>query len=292
MTSSFGGSFSIYAFREKISIFPCIFYFISVLILLMPELPEVETIRREITPEITGRCLSGITGTRPTVRFQDPGFRSAVRGRCITGTSRHGKYLFTGLDSGPVLVFHFGMTGDLQYLESDEPEPLYCRATISFRDGSRLAFTDPRRFGRILFAPDKASFLSGRKLGPDALSLTADTTLEIIRSFRRGVKVLLLDQHRLAGIGNIYADEVLFQARIHPLRKANDIVTMEGYGLHAAIRSVLETAVYLSADFDRYPEDWLIPHRACGESCPVCKRSVNRVMVAGRYAYFCPSCQQ
>jgi formamidopyrimidine-DNA glycosylase len=292
MTSPIGGSFPIYDFRGKYSIFHVVFYFIGILILLMPELPEVETIRREIDQQITGGRISDISGSRPTLDLPLPVFRSGIKDRHINNTSRHGKYLFAGLDTGTSLVFHFGMTGDLRYLPAEDADPPYCRAAISFIQGSRLVFTDPRRFGRITLAVDKASFILERNLGPDALSITVRETFGAIRESRRRIKVLLLDQHRLAGIGNIYADEILFQARIHPLRKTDEIVTGKVHGLHAAIRSVLETAVELSADVEQYPAGWLIPHRACGESCPVCKEPVDRVMVAGRYAYFCPSCQR
>lgn len=258
----------------------------------MPELPEVETIRREITPQITGSRISDIKGSQPTLDLGPLVFRTGIRDRRIMSSSRHGKYLFVSLDSGTSLVFHFGMTGDLRHLEPGDKDPPYCRAAVSFTKGSRLVFTDPRRFGRIFFARNKESFLTGKRLGPDALSLTRDETRQIIRKSRRVIKVLLLDQHRVAGIGNIYADEILFQARIHPLRRTEDVATREVDGLHSAIRSVLETAVELSADFDRYPEEWLIPHRAPGQDCQVCGGNVDRVRVAGRYAYFCPSSQR
>jgi formamidopyrimidine-DNA glycosylase len=257
----------------------------------MPELPEVETIRREISPLVAGRRISGISGSRPTLYLPITFIMPEIRDRFIFGTSRHGKYLFADLDSGISLVFHFGMTGDLQYLGPKDGDPAYCRAAISFHDRSRLAFIDPRRFGRISIATDKASFLAGKRIGPDALSLKKDMVRQIIGKSRRRIKVLLLDQHQVAGIGNIYADEILFQARIHPLRNTADISTREVNHLHRSIRSVLETAISLAADFDRYPGTWLIPHRAPGQDCPVCGGRVDRVMVAGRYAYYCPSCQ-
>jgi formamidopyrimidine-DNA glycosylase len=259
---------------------------------MMPELPEVETIRREITPLVTGRPISGFYGSGPTLCLPDPIFRSEVKGRHITQTFRHGKYLFAYLDSGSSLVFHFGMTGDLRWLRTGMIDPPYCRAEISFHDGSRLVFTDLRRFGRITLTPDTTSFIRQKRLGPDALSIPGSEIAKLIRNSNRGIKVLLLDQHRVAGIGNIYADEILFQARIHPLRKTSVITLREGGRLQATLRSVLKTAVSLEADFDRYPEDWLIPHRACGEICPQCGEPVKRVMVSGRYAYFCPSCQR
>jgi formamidopyrimidine-DNA glycosylase len=257
----------------------------------MPELPEVETIRREVAAQVTGSRISGIAGSRPTIDLRDPVFRSVTKDSRITGTSRHGKYLFAALDSGPVMVFHFGMTGDLQHLGLDDSDPPYCRAAISFYDRSRLAFIDPRRFGRITIATDKASFLAGKRIGPDALSLKKDVIRQIIGKSRRRIKVLLLDQHQVAGIGNIYADEILFQSRIHPLRNTTDISTGEVNDLHKSIRSVLQKAISLAADFDRYPDTWLIPHRSPGQDCPLCGGRVDRMMVAGRYAYYCPSCQ-
>jgi formamidopyrimidine-DNA glycosylase len=258
----------------------------------VPELPEVETIRREIAPVISGRCLSGVSGSRPTIDPEDPRLGSDIRGRCVSGTSRHGKYLFLELRSRSVLVFHFGMTGDLRYLASGDPDPPYTRAAVLLRDGSRLAFTDPRRFGRIGWSSGREAFIAGKRLGPDALSLTGQETRQVVRGSRRGLKLLLLDQHRVAGIGNIYADEILFQSRLHPLRETTSVALKEADRLHDAIRSVLETAVRLSADMDRYPAGWLIPRRAPGQSCPACGGEVDRVMVAGRYSYFCPSCQR
>jgi formamidopyrimidine-DNA glycosylase len=257
----------------------------------VPELPEIETIRREITPLITGRNLSGVSGSRPTIDPGDSRFGEDLRGKCVSGTSRHGKYLITGLDGGSVLVFHFGMTGDLRFLEPGDPDPPYCRAHIVFRDGSFLAFTDPRRFGRIVSSPGLEDFIAGKGLGPDALALTRQEAREMVRASRRGIKLLLLDQHRVAGIGNIYADEILFRSRIHPQRNTVTITLQEADGLHKSILSVLKTAVSLSADMDRYPAGWLIPRRSPGQSCPACGGEIDRVLIAGRYSYFCPSCQ-
>ncbi len=258
----------------------------------MPELPEVETIRREITPQITGSRISGITGSRPTL---DPGLtipRAWVEDRRIEGTSRHGKYLFTGLDSGSSLVFHFGMTGDLVLVPRDETNPPYTRAVVSFADGLRLAFTDPRRFGRLGWIPDRDDFIRAKHLGNDALAIPAEELIRILQRSRKRMKLFLLDQHKLAGIGNIYADEILFQAGIHPLREAASLMLEQAARIQPSMQDILRTAISLGADFDQYPGTWLIPHRAPGELCPVCSGKVDRVMVAGRYAYFCPSCQE
>jgi formamidopyrimidine-DNA glycosylase len=258
----------------------------------MPELPEVETIRREITPQITGSRISGITGSQPTLNPELTIHRAWVEDRRIEGTSRHGKYLFVCLDSGPSLVFHFGMTGDLVLMSENDPVPPYCRAAVSFIDGSRLAFTDPRRFGRLGWIPDRDDFIRAKRLGPDALVIPAEKLMPLVQRSRQRMKFFLLDQHKLAGIGNIYADEILFQAGIHPLREAASLMPDQAARIQPLMQDILRIAISLEADFDRYPGTWLIPHRAPGELCPVCSGEVNRVMIAGRYAYFCPSCQE
>jgi len=258
----------------------------------MPELPEVETIRRAITPQITGSRISGITGSPPTL---EPGltvFWTWIEDRRIEGTSRHGKYLFAGLDSGSSLVFHLGMTGDLLLVSEDDPVPPYTRAMVSFIDGSRLAFTDPRRFGRLGWVPDRDDVIRAKRLGPDALAIQAEELAPILQRSRQKMKFFLLDQHKLAGIGNIYADEILFQAGVHPLREAASLTPDQAARIQPSMQDILRTAISLEADFDQYPGSWLIPHRAPGERCPVCSGEVDRVMIAGRFTYFCPSCQE
>jgi len=255
----------------------------------MPELPEVETIRRYLDRTVLNRTIAAISGFAPTI---DPEHLPLLSGQVITGTARHGKFLFADLDSGSSLVFHFGMTGDLILVSEEESDPPYTRAGVSFEDGSRLAFTDPRRFGRVGCVRSREAFLTARRLGPDALTISRDAFVAIASGPHQRVKMFLLDQHRIAGIGNIYADEILFQAGIRPLRSLHDIDPVRLSLLAAVIVHVLRIAVDLAADFDHYPADWLILHRSRGERCPCCGETVSRVMVAGRYAYFCPSCQK
>jgi formamidopyrimidine-DNA glycosylase len=181
----------------------------------MPELPEVETIRRYLDRTVLNQSIVGISGFAPTI---DPEHLPPLSGRLITATSRHGKFLFADLDSGSSLVFHFGMTGDLLLVPGDDPDPPYTRAMVSFEDSSRLAFTDPRRFGRLGWVPDREAFIAERRLGPDALTTSREGFVSIASGSHQRVKLFLLDQHRIAGIGNIYADEILFQAGIRPLR--------------------------------------------------------------------------
>lgn len=255
----------------------------------MPELPEVETIRRYLEETVLHRPIARVSGSTPTIARAA---RFRLTGQRFTEAFRHGKYLFAGLDSGSSLVFHFGMTGELILVSRDEPDPPYTRAMVSFIDGSRLAFTDPRRFGRLGWVPDRDDFIRAKRLGPDALVIPAEKLMPLVQRSRQRMKFFLLDQHKLAGIGNIYADEILFQAGIHPLREAASLMPDQAARIQPLMQDILRIAISLEADFDRYPGTWLIPHRAPGELCPVCSGEVNRVMIAGRYAYFCPSCQE
>ncbi|NYT21451.1 MAG: hypothetical protein GKC07_06600 [Methanomicrobiales archaeon] len=255
----------------------------------MPELPEVETIRRYLNRTVLEQTITGISGSAPTI---DQEHLPLLAGSVIRTTARHGKYLFVDLDPGSSLVFHFGMTGDLLLVAGDDPDPPYTRAVVSFADGSRLAFTDSRRFGRLGWVPDREAFVGERRLGPDALTVSRERFRSLVEGSHQRVKMFLLDQHRIAGIGNIYADEVLFQAGIRPLSSLHDIDSPRLSLLAAAIPHVLRTAVDLAADFDYYPDTWIIPRRSPDERCPCCGDPVSRVMVAGRYAYFCPFCQE
>jgi formamidopyrimidine-DNA glycosylase len=255
----------------------------------MPELPEVETVRRSLDRIAAGRTVAAISGSAPTI---DPVHIPRISGQVITGSARHGKFLFADLDSGSSLVFHFGMTGDLLLVEGEEPDPPFTRAIISFEDGSRLAFLDKRRFGRLLVVSDRDAFIAARQLGPDALVIPREMVLATIAGSPQRVKLFLLDQHRIAGVGNIYADEILFHAGIRPLRSLPSLDATRLSLLAAAIPHVLGTAVDLGADFNRYPDTWIIPRRSQGGTCPCCNRSIERVTVAGRYAYFCPFCQE
>ena len=255
----------------------------------MPELPEVETIRLSLDRTVIGHTITAISGSKPTI---DPGNLPPVSGRKIAGTARHGKFLFADLDSGSSLVFHFGMTGNLTLVPGDEPDPPYSRAEIFFDDHARLAFTDPRRFGRLGWAPDRAAFIAGRRLGPDALTISRERFLADAAGTGRRAKLFLLDQNRIAGIGNIYADEILFAAGIHPHSVLQECDPVRLSLIATAVPYVLNSAVDHAADFGKFPETWIIPYRACGESCPCCSSPIDRVVVAGRYAYFCPFCQR
>ena len=267
----------------------------------MPELPEVETIRRELAPYVVGRTITGVTLLwERIVRQPSPEeFKAAVIGRKINDLTRRGKYLFFHLDNGQVLVMHMKMTGSLIV---DPENDRFTRAILELDNGSKLHFWDPRKFGVMWLDDNRDSVLS--KLGPEPLD--EDFTPEVFASILKGrtapVKPVLLDQSLIAGIGNMYADEALFDAKIHPERIAGRLTQAEIKRLHAAVIRVLQKALVLKgASIRNYirpdgqagtaHDEFNVAH-GTGKNCPRCGTAIKRIVVRGRGTYFCPKCQQ
>jgi len=267
----------------------------------MPELPEVETIKNELIPHVVGRRVAGITlfwekaVRQPAV----PEFRSRLIGQEITGITRRGKYLFFHLSSGEVLVIHLRMTGSL-LLDSAPSDDKFVRTVIHL-DGTSLYFHDMRKFGVMWLVRD-ASEVDAR-LGPEPLDddFTAGVLADILANRSAPVKALLLDQSLIAGIGNMYADEALFAAGIHPLRSGVSLSLAEVKRLQGAIRRVLQAAIEnKGASVQSYFRpggekgtahfEFKVAHRG-GEPCPVCGITIQRIPVRNRGTYFCPRCQ-
>ncbi len=282
----------------------------------MPELPEVETLRRGLEAAVVGRrvCSVALFGER-TVRRQDPAqLVAALSGRLVSGAARWGKYLVVPLgggagdEGGEALVVHLRMSGQLLHVGAGAPLAHHTRALIGLDDGSELRFVDPRTFGELFVAD--ALEASGRPsalaaLGPDPLvdGIDADRLAALAKRRRCALKTLLLDQKVLAGIGNIYADEILFRAGLRPARAACSLAPVEHGRLVAAIGEVLAAAVaargstlsdarYL--DLGGAPGSYQEHHAVyarTGAPCLGCGTPVTRVRVAGRSAHFCRSCQ-
>jgi formamidopyrimidine-DNA glycosylase len=270
----------------------------------MPELPEVENIARGLRPLLVGRTIvEAAVLWRRTVAHPDADqFSEEIVRRRVKSVARRGKYIVLELDSGWLLV-HLKMSGRLRWTTVDEPAGPHSRLLLDLDDGHRLRFDDPRKFGRIYLVYDPARVTA--ELGPEPL--TGDFTLDRLRSLlarRKGrLKPLLLNQQFLAGIGNIYSDEVLFRARLHPLRRADTLNPDEQARLYEAIRSVLERAIvghgttlddhgYVDAEGEsgRYQEEIEVYGRA-GKPCRSCGMPIERIVIANRSAHFCAACQ-
>ena len=219
---------------------------------------------------------------------------------------RRGKYLIFGLDSGQSLVIHLRMTGTLSFMSKppEGPQKQHLRLLFAFSGGNFLAFNDMRRFGRAFILPAAEATGYWTKLGPEPLerTFTAAKLRRLLAGSRRPVKSFLLDQSKIAGIGNIYTDETLFLAKIRPTRPANSISGSEATRLRNSIRSVLRSAISLKgSSISTYRDakgstgsfqNTFKVHTREGEPCPVCKTPVKKIKVGGRGPYFCPACQQ
>ena len=271
----------------------------------MPELPEVETYRRFINEIAVGQIIAAVqVNDAHVLATPEDQLRAGLVGRTITGTSRLGKNCFLDLNNGQVLVLHFGMTGDIGVYRDEADAPRFTRVALHLADsGLRLAFIDPRKFGRIRLAASAAAHQLAKKIGPDALAITAAELHQKLARRRTLLKPLLLDQGITAGLGNWIVDEVLFQAKIHPERLGSSLTEKEGLALHAAIQLVLNTAINQEANYRHFPASFLIHARewdtpataASADAHTFCPRhpkvKIEKYYVGGRATYICPKCQ-
>jgi formamidopyrimidine-DNA glycosylase len=275
----------------------------------MPELPEVETIRRQLAPKVAGRRIAAADVLDPLwcAPRRPAEVENALRGALILGLGRRGKYLVMELEGERFLVMHLRMTGNLLWAgpgDDDRQERL--RFRLELEGGGRVLFSDLRRFGTGIVLdgrPALDAYLDAR-LGPEPLdpSFTPELLGRRAAGRRAPVKSFLLDQARIAGIGNIYADEALFRARIHPLKPAGRLRRPELERLHEGIVAALEAGIEsFGASIDRYRDangargsmqDRFLIHRREGMACPRCGASVTKLRAAGRGTYVCPRCQR
>jgi formamidopyrimidine-DNA glycosylase len=283
----------------------------------MPELPEVETIRRQLEPQLRGRRIERLDvlddrWSRPV----DPRrLEREVSGRGIVSLGRRGKYLLMELDGGQTLVMHLRMTGNLILVDEDrlvaavdESGPArderYMRARFSLDDGRELRFSDARRFGEAFLLPNEAvehRFLGRVGIEPLSDHFTGEAILELAAGRRAPLKSFLLDQAGVAGVGNIYADEALWRAELHPLSPAGSMRLEHAEALREGVIGALEAGLdeggasvddYLDSRGERGSmQDEFLVHRREREPCRRCGTPIRRIVVSGRSTYFCPGCQ-
>jgi formamidopyrimidine-DNA glycosylase len=260
----------------------------------MPELPEVETFKRYFDSTSLHQRITGVD-VRDAYVLKHVSARQLARrlkGRRFENSHRHGKHLFVRAGDELWLRLHFGMTGSLEYLNHDEVAPKTARVIFGFADNGRLAFDDQRKFGEIELIKDIDEFLQTRRLGSDALEISLSQFKAILGKHRGAVKAILLNQQLIAGIGNLYADEILFRARMHPATEAAGLSDKDLVRLFLATRYVLERAIALKTDFNRLPKSWLLTHRGKRGRCPRCRRALKSATIAGRTSWFCAHCQK
>lgn len=274
----------------------------------MPELPEVETVVRDLRAhELEGAVIREVEIRWPRMVAGTPPdrFVGALRGRTIVRVSRRGKHIILSLDNGESLLVHLRMTGKFRFAGRDGKPGAHDHVVVTLGDGRRLLFNDTRKFGRFRLVASVEEGLAG--LGPDALgaAFTATVLQERLAGRTRMIKPLLLDQTLVAGLGNIYVDESLWQAGIHPERRADTLTPAEIRRLYRAIRDVLgravrnggttlgagETNFYSVAGRRGRNADQLGVFRRTGEPCPRCGTTITRMVVGQRGTHVCPKCQ-
>jgi formamidopyrimidine-DNA glycosylase len=261
----------------------------------MPELPEVETVVRSLAPHLPGRR---IISARFTSKFVTPGNRQALAdkfaGRTIQSVTRRGKYILMTLDRG-TLVVHLGMTGRL-LIDGPNGEPGAHTHGVFVLDEGTLVYRDPRQFGRILADPDLSH------LGPEPLSVTLEEFRARLKRHKTRIKALLLNQNFVAGVGNIYADETLFAAGVHPLAPSQKLSAAKIEAIHTAMREILGAAIRMGgssiSDYVNARGEkgfFQLEHRVYGregEPCAVCGRPIRKITVVQRGTHYCPRCQK
>ncbi len=280
----------------------------------MPELPEVETVRRGLEQRVVGRRVEGVEiGRQRTVRRTSPQeVVDGLTGATLLAAGRRGKYLLCPLDTGDTLMVHLRMSGQLLLAAAGAPRPPHTHVVLALSGtpAEELMFVDPRTFGEVVvFDPDHVDVEVPElaNLGLDPLVDTVDPVVlrAVLAGRRTRLKPLLLDQHVLAGIGNIYADEILHAARLHPERQAGSLRPAEVRRLHDAMHAILAAAVGaggstlpdaryvdLMGGSGSYQDDHRVYGRA-GERCTTCGRGIiRRTVSAGRSTHFCPVCQR
>jgi len=273
----------------------------------MPELPEVQTVASELDARLRGRVIEGAEVLWPrTVGHPAPDeFVAAIAGERIVGVGRRAKYILIRLDGGGQLVLHLRMTGRVTIEPAHAPRDPYTRLVLRLDGGDELRFADTRKFGRFYLVPagEMLPLRSFATLGPEPLEeeFTPDLFAARVAARRGNVKSALLDQRLVAGLGNIYVDEALFRARLHPRRTLQSLSREEIAALHEAIVHVLRRALGRGGtSFSDYRTTWghlggyqeeLSVFRKAGAPCPRCGTPIERDVVAGRGTHYCPRCQ-
>ncbi len=258
----------------------------------MPELPEVEAARKYLEATVLlqpirtatvmdERILSGVSPKELVLSLTGKQFKSV---------QRHGKRLFLRLQDDLWLTLHLALTGRLVYLREWEEEPCHTRLLVSFQNGRRLAFDDLRIFGKVGLTESPSFFQEKRKIGPDALQLDRNGFLKIMRGRRGMIKAALLNQRLIAGLGNLYADEALFQAGICPKSRCLDEMQLDA--LFSSIQEVLKTALSTGANLRSLPDSYLLRHRHAGGTCPRDGALLRHEKIGGRTSYYCPKHQK
>ncbi len=255
----------------------------------MPELPSVEIYKNYFNKTSLNQVITDLKILNPEILMDisSKEIRKFLLGQIFINSKRYGKFLFAELNNGMHLVMHFGMTGYLDFYQNQAPS--HIRMLISFKNGF-LAFDDVRKFGRIGLTQDPDFFIEQNKLGPDALEINLKSFINIFKHRKGAIKPLLMNQHIIAGLGNLYVDETLYQSGLHPLTPAYELKKNDWKNLYHQMKKVLIVAIQHGDKPNKMPSDFLLSHRYPGAKCSG-GEEIEIIKVGGRTTYLCPSRQ-
>jgi formamidopyrimidine-DNA glycosylase len=263
----------------------------------MPELPDVEVLKRYLDSTSLHQKIEDVQVESETVlkEVSPRKLRTELVNQEFESTERHGKFMFVELQNGHWMVLHFGMTGDLKYYKKEEKRPEYGLVEFKFNNGYQLDYIMTRKLGEVRIIEDVSEFVDKRELGPDVMAkdFTFDKFKQILTNRRGMIKSTLMNQNIMAGIGNVYSDEILFQAGIHPKTPVDRLNEDELKEIYKEMYKVLETAIDYQAIPDDFPVSFITKLRGEEEAkCPKCGGEIKRIDVSGRTAYYCSNCQK
>lgn len=258
----------------------------------MPELPEIESFKDYFKSKASKKTISKVVVNDEVVlEGSARSFKTRMKNKAFKSVSRYGKYLFVELSPADSLMFHFGMTGKFQYYKEGEEEPKYSRIIFNLDDGGNLAFVCRRKLGRVGLVDSKEDFIKEHELGQDALSIKWEEFQEAMKGRSGKVKSILMNQQVIAGIGNVYSDEILFQADVAPETGVDKLNEKELKKIFEKIKSILPEVIKIKDKGD-YPKGYLHDFRKEGEQCPKCGGEIVKVTVGGRSAFYCRKHQE
>jgi formamidopyrimidine-DNA glycosylase len=263
---------------------------------IMPELPEVEVFRQRFNSSALNQKVARVEVLDDIIleNISSRAFQMKLKGATFQATHRHGKNLFVQLDTEETMMLHFGMSGSLKYGKDGEEEPEYSRIIFNLNNGYNLYYVSPRKLGRIGVVEDEADYIVENKLGPDTYSddFTWDVFKNIMKGRRGIIKSSLMNQKLMAGIGNVYSDEILFHSNIYPFTVVHEINDKELKTIFDNIKMVFEKVINTKLKGKKFPKNFLVLKRSEGAECPICGGRIKREKFSGRSSYYCEAHQK
>lgn len=259
----------------------------------MPELPDVQMFKQYVDATALHQKVKDVKVAESKIldKISKSKFSDYVKGKSFASTRRHGKHLFIKAD-GRYVHLHFGMTGSLKYFKEQDDQLHHVRVLFTFTNGYRLAYICQRLLGKVGIVDSIDDYIDKNDLGQDALQISLEDFKKAANSTKKAVKPFLMDQKKIAGLGNIYTDEILFQSRIHPEKAANKMNESQLKKIYQNIHKVSNYAVKHKADPEQFGKSYLLPWREKGAACPRCDTSIKQTKISGRTSYVCPKCQK